>query len=153
MTKPQNISSLHPVWRPGDVVLDADGNLRVRTEHTRWPWDYPNEGGTRSQFGGASVPEGGLEELEPIRPLTLLVREGHAVGGHVAKEEPPAAEDITAEARFRMHGATYRVAGQDGQVWRCRGDNGLEVTMTAEDIAAWKAQEYSGQAGALTERE
>ncbi|MFD3573857.1 hypothetical protein [Streptomyces sp. NPDC058644] len=86
MTKPQNISSLHAVWRPGDVVLDADGEIRIRSEHTKWVWDYPNEGSTRANFGGPFVPEGGLEEKDLRRPLTLLVRDGQAVAGRVIDE-------------------------------------------------------------------
>lgn len=93
-------------------------------------------------FGGAHVPEGGLDELEPIRPLTLLVREGRAVSGQVPSEVPPGAKDVGQEAHFRMQGVIYRVAAPEGDRWRCRGDNGAELVMSAEDIAAWKAREY-----------
>lgn len=152
MDKPQNISSLHATWRPGDVVLDADGRIRVRSAHVKWVWDSPGEGDTRSQFGGAYVPEGGLEELEPIRPLTLLVREGQAVAGHIAKEEPPTAQDVGEGTRFRMHGSTYRVSERDGDMCACQGFNGLKVAMTAGDVAAWKGREYD-QVDAITQGE
>lgn len=86
MTEAQSITSVHPIWRPGDVVLDANGDIRVRTAHPKWVWDYPNEGSTRSQFGGPFVPEGALEDSDVPRPLTLLVRDGQAVGGRVLEE-------------------------------------------------------------------
>lgn len=81
MNEVHKITSLGATWRPGDVVLDADGNLRVRSARPRWVWDYPDEGRTRSH-----VPEGGLEEHDVPRPLTLLVRDGLPVGGRVVDE-------------------------------------------------------------------
>ncbi|MFI5973531.1 hypothetical protein [Streptomyces sp. NPDC051452] len=81
------ITSLDGTWKPGDVVLDAAGNLRVRSNHPKWVWDYASEGSTRDPFtGGASVPEGGLEESDVPRPLVLLVRDGQAVGGRPIEE-------------------------------------------------------------------
>lgn len=54
---------------------------------TRSGWDYASEGSTRDRFtGGPSVPEGALEEHDVPRPLTLLVRNGHAVGGQLIEE-------------------------------------------------------------------
>lgn len=86
MSDVQKITSLDAVWQRGDVVLDAEGNLRVRSDHARWVWDYPNDGSLRDRFGGAYVPDGGLEEKDLPRPLTLLVRDGFAVGGRVIDE-------------------------------------------------------------------
>lgn len=84
MSEVHKITAIDGVWRPGDVVLDADGNIRVRSASPQWPWDYPNEGFTRDAFGGTSVPEGGLKDEDLERPLTLLVRDGQAVVGHGA---------------------------------------------------------------------
>ncbi|MFF3249768.1 hypothetical protein ACFYWP_01890 [Actinacidiphila glaucinigra] len=81
MSDVHKITSLDSTWKPGDVVLDAEGNLRVRSEHPKWVWDYPNEGSLRDRFGHLTFPEGGLEEKDVPRPLTLLVREGRPVGG------------------------------------------------------------------------
>ncbi|MFJ7785748.1 hypothetical protein ACIQY8_24200 [Streptomyces albidoflavus] len=142
MTKPQNIRIPHSVWRPGDVVLDAEGNLRVRSDSVHWPWASPDDGETRKLAGGAYVPDGEMGELDPIRPLKLLVRDGYAVAGHVFSEEPPAAQDIGSEVKFRMDGVVYRVMSREGSAWRCRGTNRVEVVMSSEDIAAWKAKEY-----------
>jgi hypothetical protein len=86
MADVHKITSLDSTWRPGDIVLDADGNLRVRSDHPRWVWDYPNEGGTRDALGRLAVPEGALEEHDVLRPLTLLVRDGQAVAGRPIDE-------------------------------------------------------------------
>lgn len=72
-------------WEPGDVVLDAAGNIRVRTDHPRWPWGYPNEGQTRMPDGSPSWPSGSLAEEEVQRPLVLLVRHGRAVTTVIAQ--------------------------------------------------------------------
>ncbi|WP_406192252.1 hypothetical protein OH733_05610 [Streptomyces griseus] len=85
MDTAHNITSLGATWKPGDVVLDANGNIRVRSEHPKWLWDYPNEGSTR-HLGQVSVPEGGLEESDVARPLILLVRDGQAVAGRQIDE-------------------------------------------------------------------
>lgn len=81
------ITSLGSTWQPGDVVLDAKGDLRVRTDHPKWVWDYPNEGNTLDVFGQPAYGEGGLEDHEVVRPLILLVRNGQAVSGERIEEE------------------------------------------------------------------
>ncbi|MGW1223115.1 hypothetical protein ACWD6O_34710 [Streptomyces californicus] len=81
MADVHKITSLDATWKPGDVVLDAKGDIRVRSDHPRWVWDYPDEGSTLDAFGATSVPSGGLEEQDVTRPLILLVRDGRAVGG------------------------------------------------------------------------
>lgn len=80
------ITSVDDVWRPGDWVLDAAGNVRVRSEHPQWVWGYPNEGVTRTHDGLPYAPEGSLEEGEVVRPLILLVRNGEVVGGRAVEE-------------------------------------------------------------------
>jgi hypothetical protein len=85
----RKVTGPEAAWRPGDVVLDADGNIRVRSTNPEWPWDYPNEGLTRARLGGPSVPDGGLEERQVPRPLILLVRGGQAVGGRQVEESAP----------------------------------------------------------------
>ncbi|MEV0778876.1 hypothetical protein [Streptomyces sp. NPDC050428] len=79
MAEIHKITNLDEVWQPGDVVLDAAGNLRIRSAHPRWVWDYPNEGSARL------IPEGGLDDSDVPRPLTLLVRHGQAVGGRIVE--------------------------------------------------------------------
>lgn len=86
MTEVHKITSLDSDWQPGDVVLDAEGNLRVRSAHVRWVWDSPGEGSTRAFQGGPEIPEGGLEEKDVPRPLVLLVRNGQAVAGPQIEE-------------------------------------------------------------------
>lgn len=86
MSDAHKITSLDATWKPGDVVLDGAGEMRVRSAHPRWVWDYPNEGGTRDRTGSAAIPEGALEDADVPRPLTLLVRDGQAVGGRVLNE-------------------------------------------------------------------
>ncbi|MFF7966736.1 hypothetical protein ACFZC3_15390 [Streptomyces sp. NPDC007903] len=89
-TKPEAqvhaITTLGAAWQPGDVVLDADGNIRVRSDHPKWAWDYAFEGSVRDHTGGPAVPEGALEEHDVPRPLTLLIRDGQPVGGRLIKE-------------------------------------------------------------------
>ncbi|MGW5259668.1 hypothetical protein ACWEQG_01755 [Microbispora sp. NPDC004025] len=69
-------------WQSGDVVLDNRGNLYARASERDagqgYPWGYVS-GATRTVDGQAWVPEGSLEEGFPVRPLTLLVREGRPV--------------------------------------------------------------------------
>lgn len=69
-------------WQPGDVVIDNRGNLYSRASEDDadqgFPWGYVS-GATRTADGQAWVPEGSLEEGFPVRPLTLLVREGRPV--------------------------------------------------------------------------
>ncbi|MET9204092.1 hypothetical protein ABZW38_02820 [Streptomyces bacillaris] len=81
MPEVHTITSLGAIWRPGDVVLDAKGTIRVRSDDPHWVWDYPNEGNTLDAFGELVVPGGAVEEEYAVRPLTLLVRDGRAVGG------------------------------------------------------------------------
>ncbi|MFJ2814326.1 hypothetical protein [Streptomyces sp. NPDC087294] len=39
MDKVHKITTLDEVWKPGDVVLDAEGNLRIRaTTDAAYPW-------------------------------------------------------------------------------------------------------------------
>lgn len=86
MTDVHKITSLDATWKPGDVVLDAEGNLLVRSAHPHWVWDYPSEAGLRDHFGNLSIPEGAVEEGYAVRPLILLVREGRAVAGREIAE-------------------------------------------------------------------
>ncbi|MCX4750962.1 hypothetical protein OG455_41510 [Kitasatospora sp. NBC_01287] len=69
-------------WQPGDLVLAADGHLWVRAYpedvEKGWPWAHSAE-----TVGAGS---GAVEEDYPVRPLTLLVRDGRAVGGTVVAE-------------------------------------------------------------------
>lgn len=69
-------------WQTGDLVLAADGHLWIRAypEDTAkgWPWGHSTE-----TIGASS---GAVEENHPARPLTLLVRDGQAVGGTVVAE-------------------------------------------------------------------
>ncbi|MCY0947168.1 hypothetical protein [Streptomyces antarcticus] len=86
MDRVHKITSLGGAWKPGDVVLTADGELRIRaTNNPIYPWGYPNEGSLRSEFGEPHF-EGALREEDVARPLTLLVRDGIAVGGRLVEE-------------------------------------------------------------------
>lgn len=71
-------------WEPGDVVLDAHGDLYTRAHEQSvregWPWSLGCDGGT-----SGPAPEGGVGEGHPARPLTLLVRGGKAVAGEVRR--------------------------------------------------------------------
>lgn len=69
-----------PAWRPGDVVIDARGAIRVRSDHPHWVWGYPDEGEP------GQIPEGSLAEDEVQRPLTLLVRDGKPLTTIVVKQ-------------------------------------------------------------------
>ncbi|MGN9786943.1 hypothetical protein ACTMTF_36355 [Nonomuraea sp. ZG12] len=66
-------------WQPGDLVIDIRGRMFVRAsgedEGFGRPWGYPRHD-TLDMSGRPVVPEGAVEEHEPIRPLTLLVRHG-----------------------------------------------------------------------------
>lgn len=33
--EPHSITAVHPIWRPGDVVLDGNSNVRVRSDNPR----------------------------------------------------------------------------------------------------------------------
>jgi hypothetical protein len=86
MDRVHKITSLDATWKPGDVVLDAKGDIRVRSEHPKWVWDYPNEGSTHDALGRLMVPEGALEEKDVARPLVLLIRDGKPIGGQLVEE-------------------------------------------------------------------
>lgn len=86
MSDVHKITSLDEAWHPGDVILDAAGNLRVRSAHHRYVWGYPDEGSLRDARGNLQAPDGGLEDHDVPRPLTLLVRDGVPVGGRVIDE-------------------------------------------------------------------
>jgi antitoxin (DNA-binding transcriptional repressor) of toxin-antitoxin stability system len=64
-------------WQPGDVVLAADAAIWTRATARSigcgWPWRL----GARGPAG--VIPDGRQAEDEPVRPLTLLVRDGKAV--------------------------------------------------------------------------
>ncbi|GIF75662.1 hypothetical protein [Asanoa siamensis] len=68
-------------WETGDIVLAADRSLWCRAHHDDiaqgWPWAYAAEYAPRRS--GGSVPEGAVEEHVPVRPLTLLLRDGRPV--------------------------------------------------------------------------
>ncbi|MFB7671354.1 hypothetical protein ACFC26_08035 [Kitasatospora purpeofusca] len=80
------ITTIGDVWQPGDVVLDASGHLYVRSTHPQYVWGHPDEGALRDTIGRLVVPDGGVEDRTAVRPLTLLVRDGFAVGGRVIDE-------------------------------------------------------------------
>ncbi|MFJ6841364.1 helix-turn-helix transcriptional regulator [Streptomyces griseoluteus] len=82
------ITALGATWQPGDVVLDAEGNIRVRSDHPKWVWGYASEGPVRDRLlgGRPTVPEGALEEHDVPRPLTLLIRDGQPIGGRTIEE-------------------------------------------------------------------
>ncbi|MFI5736097.1 hypothetical protein ACIA49_38645 [Kribbella sp. NPDC051587] len=80
MTDVHKITTLDAVWKPGDVVFDANGAIWVRSDHVKWVWSHPS-GATRDIHGQASVPDGSVEEDAAVRPLLLLVRDGQAVAG------------------------------------------------------------------------
>lgn len=83
-------------WQAGDVVLDAKSALwcRARPEHVTqgWPWGYS---GGQAPRPGDHVPTGAVEEHVPVRPLTLLVRDGQLVNAAAAT---PTAVDQAAVA-------------------------------------------------------
>lgn len=69
-------------WRPGDWVLDAAGAVWVRasaadTEAGR-PWARPPGTARRVRRDDVvvTVPSGKVAEDRPVRPLTLLIRDG-----------------------------------------------------------------------------
>ena len=86
MDPAEKITSLDATWKPGDVVLDANAHILVRTDHPKWVWGYPNDGWTRTALGEPSFPDGALEDKDAPRPLTLLVRDGQAIGGRLIQE-------------------------------------------------------------------
>lgn len=68
-------------WQHGDVVLDARGHIWTRAhpddQAQGWPWASGAEA-TVSHCGQPYSSEGGRSEDAPVRPLTLLVRNGRA---------------------------------------------------------------------------
>lgn len=69
-------------YQPGDVVVDADGWIwvRCRTHCIRegLPWSF---GLKHLPIPGRfPPPEGHATDLAPVRPLTLLIRDGQTVG-------------------------------------------------------------------------
>lgn len=78
------LSPFHEDWKPGDVVLDDDGAIWQRTNDPVMVWRagaHRTRRGYDDENGEAipRVPPGTHEELEPERPLILLVRDGYAV--------------------------------------------------------------------------
>lgn len=72
-------------WQPGDVVLSADLRLFMRAREGcngdgRWPWC---EGVGYVPVNELRAPEGDTEDSDVIRPVTLLIRSGRALGGVV----------------------------------------------------------------------
>ena len=72
-------------WRPGDVVLSADLRLFTRANEGwngggRWPWC---EGVGYAPVNEFHAPEGGTQDSDVIRPVTLLIRGDRAMGGVV----------------------------------------------------------------------
>jgi hypothetical protein len=69
-------------WQPGDLVVDAEGGLFTRAsaqdQDSGRPWGHPSDV-TRRRDGSTHVPEGEVGETVPVRPLTLLLRDGQPV--------------------------------------------------------------------------
>lgn len=84
--EPHSITAVHPIWRPGDVVLDGNSNVRVRSDNPRRPWGYPGEGDTLDRFGNPYGGEGGLDEEDVPCPRRLLVRAGKIPDSPVVEE-------------------------------------------------------------------
>jgi len=77
-------------FKPGDWVIDANGNVYVRSDHEGWPWDYASDSGARYEYEGQThtrVPSGAVEETYPQRPLTLIIRDGYPIGGTPVEEK------------------------------------------------------------------
>jgi hypothetical protein len=75
-------------WRPGDVILSADGHLYVRAREERtvggmWPW---HEGVGEVV---ANTVEGGTADADVKHPVTLLIRDGRPVGGATVDDQAP----------------------------------------------------------------
>lgn len=70
-------------WEPGDVVRANDGSLWCRAGRhdidAGWPWAYcPSY---IPKCGRFNIPEGGVEESYPVRPLLLVFRDGQVYSG------------------------------------------------------------------------
>ncbi|MEV6684461.1 hypothetical protein AB0N28_03800 [Streptomyces sp. NPDC051130] len=80
MSEIHTIHSFEAVWQPGDVVLTGDSCLYVRaSRNAMYPW------GDANQHLDDHI-EGGLSDEQLVRPLTLLVRHGQAIGGVLINE-------------------------------------------------------------------
>lgn len=74
-------------WQPGDIVADAEGQLWTRCSRyywdQGWPWhesaDHLVAPTREGNLPGG--PEGAREEEAPVRPLTLVARNGKLVRG------------------------------------------------------------------------
>lgn len=101
-----------PAWLPGDVVLDADGDVWQRASEedaaAGWPWHQGVEY-VRSH-GMVEVPEGATADKELARPLTLLVRAGQPVQT-VVVAAAAGPNDLT--NRLIRHGEQLRAALDD----------------------------------------
>ncbi|MEU1813212.1 hypothetical protein [Micromonospora aurantiaca (nom. illeg.)] len=92
-------------WQTGDIVLAADRALwcRARDEDIAqgWPWAYAGDHAPRSV--GDHLPEGAVEEQRPVRPLTLLLRDGRPVVAQAA--EPGTERTATDDQNARLRAA------------------------------------------------
>ncbi|MGI5216289.1 hypothetical protein [Nocardia sp. CA-290969] len=81
------------LWQHGDVVIDDTGYIWQRADDADvargWPWAH---GATVTVRDGHPISgEGAVEESAPVRPLTLLVRDGKPVNTIVVpRDNPPA---------------------------------------------------------------
>ena len=84
--------SVEPAWRPGDIVIDRNGDIFQRAggdDAARgWPW---HDGAEQALYrdGRTYIPDGAVDEHAPERPLTLLVRDGQPVTTIVNSCGPP----------------------------------------------------------------
>ncbi|MEN4464155.1 hypothetical protein VXE65_19130 [Mycolicibacterium conceptionense] len=71
-----------PAWQAGDIVLDSAGGIYQRASAEDiadgWAWCEGAEAAL-DKFGRTYVPEGSVDEHKPVRPLTLVVRDGRPV--------------------------------------------------------------------------
>ena len=70
-------------WRAGNVVLSADPRLFSRAHEGwngggSWPWC---DGADYVPVNELHAPEGDTKDSDVIRPVTLLIRGGRALGG------------------------------------------------------------------------
>lgn len=77
-------------WEPGDIVLDSNGSIYCRSNDTseqerQWPWHVGCQ--YAPVRGETPLPEGSVDEDHPVRPITLLVRNGHRVPNDTIPEE------------------------------------------------------------------
>ncbi|TLF96837.1 hypothetical protein FEK35_27500 [Nocardia cyriacigeorgica] len=81
-------------WQYGDVVIDDTGYIWSRADDEDvargWPWAH---GATQTVRAGHPIAgEGSVEESAPVRPLTLLVRNGKPVNTIVVSSDNPAGQ-------------------------------------------------------------